>query len=204
MNKKNIHLENNFNTVEIFNNLDFNGRGFFIAPHLVITAAHVVASNNDIRMLCGGDSKGEKYIDATGNRIWMDSSLDLAIINVNNNDVKTSICKSIRFNNIQIGDEVFYFSTIKMNDKKQKIFHKSYISFYKHDSKNIIGLSTNKSLSYGDSGTPIFNKNNDVIGVLTGKMLDNNSDSFPLVSYFNNEFYDYLEKLTTTLAKDGK
>ncbi|MDD2907110.1 MAG: serine protease [Candidatus Gracilibacteria bacterium] len=154
-------------------NLDKNIlSGLFINKNTIITAAHGVNNTDSIYEIY--DKIGNKY-DAK--LIKKDTINDYAILEINidfKNFKKINIEK-----NINIGEEIYQFGYNETNnDFKMKKGTITKINGNK--------ITTNIVFLEGNSGSPIYNKNNDLIGIAIEVDEKNNVGYFLKISDFVN------------------
>jgi hypothetical protein len=140
-----------------------HGTGFFVAPQLILTCAHVVASANPETIHVFWQSQNQQYI-ASLEKILPEDHLDLAILKLNTPDLNHPC---INFESLypQLNDDLFsYGYTQDYPDGESATFKYEGESF-----KNNSPLYKLKGgqANYGASGSPLLNqRTGKVCGIL--------------------------------------
>lgn len=141
-----------------------HGSGFFISEDgLIVTNYHVVKNNKKVNIILSNN------LSFVGDVIRTDINNDLALVKISGNGFKPFLLSESEDNN-QIGAEVYAIGT--PNDKKlSQTVSKGIVSGNRLlDDKSYI--QTDVSVSPGNSGGPLIDKNGIVLGVITLKVID--------------------------------
>lgn len=141
-----------------------HGSGFFISEDgLIVTNYHVVKNNKKVNIILSNN------LSFVGEVIRTDANNDLALVKVSGNGFKPFLL-SESDGDIQIGAEVYAIGT--PSDKKlAQTVSKGIVSGNRLlDNKSYI--QTDVSVSPGNSGGPLIDKNGLVLGVVTLKVID--------------------------------
>jgi len=157
-----------------------NGMGFVYKVddknNYIITNYHVVEDNNDIYVY----NKNNKKEKAT--LLYFDKYTDIAILKISNKLNLKPI--KINYDKVKLNDEVYYFNiNEKVIDKGNIVALDKEVnlesSFYK---ANVI----DGNIYNGNSGGPVLNNNNEVIGMLSLKEEDSNKGLYiPIENVMN-------------------
>lgn len=147
-------------------NAKLGGTGFLIDPKgYIVTSAHTVDNADSVYIQ---NSKGEYF---KVNTIYVNAPADLAILKIVDN--KFTPLKSLPYgffkNNVDLGEEIFTLGYPRPT--AEIVYNRGYLSAktgYLGDSLNYqIAISANP----GNSGAPIFNKDGEIIGIMSGKQI---------------------------------
>lgn len=141
-----------------------HGSGFFISEDgLIVTNYHVVKNSKKVNIILSNN------LSFVGDVIRTDINNDLALVKISGNGFKPFLLSESEDNN-QIGAEVYAIGT--PNDKKlSQTVSKGIVSGNRLlDDKSYI--QTDVSVSPGNSGGPLIDKNGIVLGVITLKVID--------------------------------
>ncbi len=131
--------------------------------------------------------------------VAIDRSKDLAILKINDDDYKplASLPYSIKKTNVQMGEELFTLGY----PTDQISYSLGYLSAelgYQGDTTSCqISLNANP----GNSGSPVFNKNGDIVGILTAKQSQAEEVVFAVKSKGIYQMIDELRENDTTIQK---
>lgn len=153
-------------TVEVRSD-DSSGSGFFIKNSYIMTNAHVVGVNKQVKVIT---VNGEEI---TGDVIALDTLKDMAIIKINRtyNYLTFSNSLTVGQTALAIGHPFGYpnsvsrgiVSRINVNDVKES---------------NMFQMDA--SVNFGNSGGAVINSNGEVIGMTTAKYLGDNTEGLGL------------------------
>jgi len=156
------------------------GTGFCVKDeNTILSVAHLFEQYNEIGDCIKGYSiNGEEFTLAL---IDVNHDKDLAILEIINNKMKPLILSDSPSKNL---DEVFIIGNTKGYGLS---YNKGIISMAKK-TLNINGLSktvvqTNITINHGDSGAPVINKNNQIVGMMSFKLTDGNGQSVDGISF---------------------
>lgn len=153
------------------------GSGFLIdSKGYLITNAHILKDGNNIIVY---NSKGDQF---KASIVKIDFEKDIAILKINDKDFKgaSSIPYGIKKTSTDIAEPVFTLGY----PRNEIVYGEGYLSAktgFKGDTLNFqIGIAANP----GNSGGPVFNKNGEVIGILSTKELQVEGVAFAIQSKF--------------------
>lgn len=160
-----------------------DGSGF------LVTNAHVLTGSGAVVL----DNNGKEYSSAI---LSVDRKADLAILKIDDKDFKPLITLpySIKKTQADLGEELFTLGY----PRDEIVYNMGYLSAetgYKGDTSSCqISLTANP----GNSGAPVFNKNGEIIGIISTKQMQAEDVVFALKA--NNIFtmIDSLKTIDTT------
>jgi S1-C subfamily serine protease len=171
--KKQEFLQNNISTQNNSPQKEsryFSGTAFAIAPDgWVATSYHLIENARKIRL-------SNHTLDVTAEVIFADKKLDLAILKINDTTFKgwRNLPYSLKKTTSWLGEDVF---TLAQPDK-EPIYAKGSISaingFYGDTNAYQVSIPVNP----GNSGSPVFDQEGNVIGVLSGKQSNSEGVAF--------------------------
>jgi len=169
------------------------GSGFLIdTKGYIVTNAHILRGTGAIVV----NSKGEEFNSSI---VHIDQSKDLAILKITDAeyDPIKSIPYSIVKTNADLGEEIFTLGYPR-NDIVYGMGYLSAKSGYNGDSMSYqIQISANP----GNSGGPVFNKNGDIIGVLSTRQAQADGVAFAVKSKNIYTIVEDLKKSDTAFEK---
>jgi S1-C subfamily serine protease len=141
-----------------------HGSGFFISENgMIVTNYHVVKNSKKVNIILSNN------LSFVGDVIRTDINNDLALIKISGNGFKPFLLSESEDNN-QIGAEVYAIGT-PSDQKLSQTVSKGIVSGNRLlDDKSYI--QTDVSVSPGNSGGPLINKDGLVLGVITLKVID--------------------------------
>lgn len=156
-----------------------NGNGF------LVTSAHVLTGSGAIVL----DNNGNEY---NADILSVDKTHDLAILKIDDKDFKplATLPYSIRKAQVDLGEELFTLGY----PRDEIVYNMGYLSAktgYKGDTSSCqISLTANP----GNSGAPVFNKNGEIIGIITTKQTQAEDVVFALKA---NNIFKMIDSLKT-------
>ncbi len=161
------------------------GTGFIIdAKGYLVTNAHVIAG---ARYIAVWNKRG----DYMAKVVYTDTKKDIAILKIDDDNFKpyNSLPYSISRNLGNRGEEIFTLGYPKTNEIVYSQGYLSALTGYNGDTLSCqIGMGAN----HGNSGSPIMNKNGEVIGILNGRQRNVVDFTFAIKSV---NIYRALEEL---------
>jgi S1-C subfamily serine protease len=138
-----------------------SGTGFFVAPHNIVTNAHVVEGCRDITVAHASRSERGRLIAA-------DKANDLALIDVPG--LETTSIPTLR-DDIRVGEQVatygYPLSNLLPSSGNFTLGHVSAIAGIGDDSR-FVQIST--PIQPGNSGGPLMDKAGNVVGIIVAKL----------------------------------
>lgn len=159
----------------------------------LITNAHVVAGSSTIIV---ENNKGQEFKATIA---LLDNAKDLAILKIEDEDYKpvSALPYSIRKSSADLGEQVFTLGY----PRDEIVYNEGYMSaktgFNGDTSTCQIAVSANP----GNSGGPVFNKNGEVIGILSTAQIKAQGVVFAIKSKNVYQAIDDLKKEDTTFQK---
>ena len=169
-NNKAYELED---SILVVSNLEGSGTGFYIANKFILTNEHVVEDSEFVELR---NFNGKRF---TGNVVATDISTDLALIRVPENGVPLELDSSCK---VKRREEVFTvghpkgfeYSTSRGIVSSIRVMNNPF--YLATDKKQYIQIDA--SISSGNSGGPLFNSSDKVIGVNTMSREDGQNLNF--------------------------
>ena len=165
------------------------GTGFIIdAKGYLVTNAHVIEGAKNVAVQ---NSKGE-YLAKV---VYTDNSRDIAIIKITDKDFKpfASVPYSISKSAADRAESIFTLGY----PRNEIVYGEGYVSAitgYKGDTLSCqIDIAANR----GNSGSPILNKQGEVIGILNGRQTNTEGFAFAIQSKYIYRLIDDLKKDTS-------
>ncbi|BAV08479.1 Trypsin-like peptidase domain-containing protein [Filimonas lacunae] len=158
----------------------------------LLTNAHVIKDAKGLLVV----NKGKEY---SASIIYVDAAQDLAVLKINDSDFTTAarLPYGIRKNSSELGEEVFTLGYPR-NDIVYNMGYLSSRTGYEGDTNRYqISLPANP----GNSGGPVFNKNGEIIGVLSSRQTQTEGAVFAIKSKGIYQMLDEMKKADTTAKR---
>jgi len=185
---KNIEKQRTRENEDVFTS---GGTGFVIdAKGYLVTNAHVIAG---ARYIAVWNKRG----DYMAKVVYTDTKKDIAILKIEDDNFKpyTSIPYSFSKNSGQLAETIFTLGYPKTNEIVYSQGYLSALTGYNGDTLSCqIGMAAN----HGNSGSPILNKNGEVIGILNGRQRNVVDFTFAIKSINIYRALEDLKKKTDT------
>ena len=163
-----------------------DGKGYLVTNAHVLKGSGAVVVNN----------KGKEF---NARIINIDNISDIAILKIQDDEYKpvSSLPYSIKKSNVDLGEELFTLGY----PREQIVYNMGYLSSesgYKGDTASCqISLSANP----GNSGGPVFNKNGEIVGILSTKETSAEGVVFAIKSKGIYKLVDELRESDTAVQK---
>ena len=159
--------------------VDFRATGFLIdGKGYIITNAHVISKMKNIYV---ENKKGEYF---SANSIYMDESVDLAIIKITDTAYKaiTNLPFTIKRANSDLGEQFFTLGF----PRNEIVYGEGYVSAKSGSDGDSTAYQLTVSANPGNSGGPVINNDGEIIGVITAK--DSKADGVVYATKSRNIF----------------
>ena len=165
----------------------FNGTGFLIdSKGLMITNAHVVKNSKNIYVQ---NNKGVQFKAIV---LRTDVKRDVAIIKIMDENFKpfASLPYGIRKSGSEIAESIFTLGY----PRDEIVYGEGYLSAKTGFNGDTLSCQISVDANPGNSGGPVFNKNGEVIGILSAKELEAEGAVFAVQSKYIYQAVDELKK----------
>jgi serine protease Do len=188
LDKKIQHVDNKTNTAH---NTDINmavnvyGTGFLIDPKgMMITNAHVVKNSRNIYV---ENNRGERFRAIV---LKLDVSRDMAIIKIDDDRFKpfSALPYGIRKTTSELAEPIFTLGF----PREEIVYGEGYLSAKTGFNGDTLSCQISVAANPGNSGGPIFNRNGEVIGILSTKETKTEGAVFAVQSKY---IFQALEEL---------
>jgi serine protease Do len=167
------------------------GTGFLIdAKGYVLTNAHVVQNASHIAVQNNNGS------DLNATVIYMDAQRDLAILKIADKKFKapSSIPYSIKKTGAEISESIYTLGY----PRNDIVYGEGYLAAQTGLNGDTLTCQIAIAANRGNSGSPIFNRNGEIIGILSGKQTSAEGAVFALQSKYIFNALTELKKQDTT------
>jgi S1-C subfamily serine protease len=166
-------------------NYTTGGTSFLIDPKgYLVTNAHVVQGARHIAV---ENRTGESF---RAKAVFVDQGRDIAILKIDDNIYKLagSIPYSINKNSSDLAEPIFTLGY----PRNEIVYGQGYLSAKTGYNGDTLSCQIEITANRGNSGSPIFNRNGEVIGILNGRQA--NTDAF-VFAIHSRYIHDAIEKL---------
>ncbi|HMR92579.1 MAG TPA: serine protease [Chitinophagaceae bacterium] len=171
----------------------FNGTGFLIDAHgLMITNAHVVKNSRNFFVQ---NAKGDQFRAIV---LKLDVNRDVAIIKIDDDNFKpfASLPYGIRKGSSDIAEQVFTLGY----PRNEIVYGEGYLSARTGFDGDTLSCQISVDANPGNSGGPVFNKNGEVIGILSARATGTQGAVFAVQSKY---IFQALEELKNNQIYKG-
>jgi serine protease Do len=158
----------------------------------LVTNAHVLKGERAIVV----NNKGDEFATRI---LKVDAARDIAILKIEDGDYKAAgaLPYGIKKSNVDLGEELFTLGY----PREEIVYNMGYLSAASGFNGDTASCQLFLSANPGNSGGPVFNRNGDVIGVLSGRQTQSQGVTFAVKSRSIFEMIDELKKDDTTVQK---
>ncbi|HXL58636.1 MAG TPA: serine protease, partial [Chitinophagaceae bacterium] len=169
------------------------GTGFLIdAKGYIITNAHVLKGTGAIVV----NNKGE---DFNAKIINIDQIRDLAILKIDDSDFKpyNYLPYIIKKSSVELGEELFTLGY----PRDEIVYNMGYLSAESGYNGDTASCQISLSANPGNSGGPVFNKNGEIVGILSAKQIQAEGVVFAIKAKSIFKMVDELKNTDSSLQK---
>lgn len=158
----------------------------------LVTNAHVLKGSGAIVV----NNKGQEFIAKIVN---IDQTRDLAILKIDDNTYKPSgsLPYSIKKGNIELGEELYTLGY----PKDEIVYNMGYLSAESGFDGDTASCQISLNANPGNSGGPVFNKNGEIVGILSTRQTSAEGVVFAIKAKGIYKMIDELKKSDSTLQK---
>ena len=168
----------------------FNGTGFLVdAKGYLVTNAHVVKNSKNIYIQ---NNRGDQYKVTV---VKMDLSRDIAILKISDSEFKplASLPYSIRRSGSDIAETIYTLGF----PRNEIVYGEGYLSAKTGLNGDTLSCQITVAANPGNSGGPVFNRDGEVIGILSAKETEADGAVFAIQSKYIFDAIDLLKRDTS-------
>ena len=168
----------------------FGGTGFLIdGKGYLVTNAHVVKDARNIIV----QSKGQEY---KASLIQINAERDIAILRIEDSDFKplTSLPYGFKKTGADLGEQIFTLGF----PRDEIVYGEGYMSAKTGYNGDTMSCQISIAANPGNSGGPLFNKNGEIVGILSTRQLQAQSFVFAITAKNIFRSLEELKKTDTT------
>jgi serine protease Do len=169
------------------------GTGFIIdTKGYLVTNAHVVEGAKNIAVQ---NSKG----DFVAKVVYVDLQKDIAILKIDDEAFKpyASIPYSISKSSARLAEPIFTLGY----PKNEIVYGQGYLSSKTGYNGDTLSCQIEIAANHGNSGSPIINKNGEVVGILNGRQINTEGFTFAIQGKYIYKALDDMKKTDTVYQK---
>lgn len=169
------------------------GTGFIIdAKGYLVTNAHVITGAKNIAVQ---NNKGEYFAKV----IYTDFQKDIAILKIEDDEFKplSSIPYSVSKSSADLADPIYTLGY----PRNEIVYGQGYLSSKTGFNGDTLSCQIEIAANRGNSGSPILNKNGEVIGILNGRQTNAEGFVFAIQGKYIYKVLDDLKKGDTTYQR---
>ena len=140
----------------------FGGTGFLVdGKGIIVTDAHVVNGSSSVVVQ---NNKGQEFRSRI---IYTNNETDLAFLKIEDADFRSlgPLPYGIRKNSTDLGEQLFTLGY----PREEIVYNEGYMSAKTGINGDTLSFQIGVSANPGNSGGPVFNKNGEVIGIITAR-----------------------------------
>ncbi len=163
-----------------------DGKGY------LVTNAHVLKGSGAIVV----NNRGQEF-DAK--IVHIDQEKDLAVLKINDDDYKpvNSLPYGIKKSNVQLGEELYTLGY----PRDEIVYNLGYLSAESGFNGDTASCQISISANRGNSGGPVFNKNGEIVGILSTRQMAADGVVFAVKAKGIYHLVDELKKNDTSFQK---
>ena len=163
-----------------------DGKGYLVTNAHVLKGLSAIVVNN----------KGQEFSTRI---IKIDEVRDMAILKIDDSDYKpfNFLPYAIKKTDVDLGEELFTLGY----PREEIVYNMGYLSAASGFDGDTTSCQLSLNANHGNSGGPVFNKNGDVVGIISGRQTLAQGVTFAIKAKSIFEMINELKKEDTTLQK---